>query len=66
MRTVFGLCKTNGDEIRHGKSGSAHEIVVSGLYYGDIKIENTFVYEYTRMSHTHGIGHLKDHELFLQ
>ena len=38
----------NGDESWHGKSGFAHEIVLSGLYHGDIKIKDTFVYEYTR------------------
>ena len=41
-----------------GKSGSAHEIVLSGLYYGDIKIEDTFVFEYTRVSQPHHGGHL--------
>ena len=29
------------------KSSSAHEIHVAWLYYGDIKIRNAFVYEYT-------------------
>ena len=37
----------NSNKIWHGKSGSAHEIVISGLYYGDIKVKDTFVYEYT-------------------
>ena len=55
MGTVFGVCKTNGDEIWHGKSGSTHEMVISGLYYGDIKIEDTFAYEYTRMPQPTGL-----------
>ena len=33
------------------------KIVLSGLYYGDIKIEDTFVYEYTRMVRERQIWH---------
>ena len=36
-------------EIRPGKSRSAHEIRVSGLYYRYKTIGKTFVYEYTRL-----------------
>ena len=45
--TVFDVCKTNDKEIWLSKSDSAHKIHVSWLYYGDIKIRDTFVYEYT-------------------
>ena len=41
------MCKTNGKEIWPSRSSSAPEIHVSWLYYGDIKIRDTFVYEYT-------------------
>ena len=46
---VFDACKTNNKEIWPNKSGSAPEIYVSWLYYRDIKIRDTFVYEYTPM-----------------
>ena len=48
MRTTFGVCKTNGDKIWLGKSGSAYKIVVSQLYNDDIKIGDTFIYEFTQ------------------
>ena len=41
------MCKMNNKEILTSKSGFVHEIHVSWLYYGDIKIRDTFVYEYT-------------------
>ena len=41
------VCKTNNKEIWPYESGSAPEIQVSWLSYGDIKIRDTFVYEYT-------------------
>ena len=37
----------NDQEIWLNKSGSTPEIQVSSLYYGDMKIWDTFVYEYT-------------------
>ena len=37
----------NNKEIWLGKGNSAPEIQVFWLYYGDIKIRDTFVYEYT-------------------
>ena len=40
---VYGLCKTNDKEIRQSKNGSFHKIHVTWLYYGDIKIRDTFV-----------------------
>ena len=43
---IFGVCKTNNKEIWQNKSGFAHEIHVSWLYYGDIKIRDTFVYKH--------------------
>ena len=46
--TVFDACKTNDKEIWPNlNSGPAHKIHVSWLYYGDIKIRDTFVYKYT-------------------
>ena len=47
--TVFGVCKTNRKKIWQSKSISALEIHVSWLYYADIRIRDTFVYEYTPM-----------------
>ena len=41
------MWKTNDEEIWPDKIGFAPEIYVSWLYCGDIKIRNTFVYEYT-------------------
>ena len=43
---VFFVCKMNNKVIWLNKSGSAHEIHVSWLYYGDIKIKDTFVYKH--------------------
>ena len=45
------MCKTNNEEIWPDKTGFAPEIHVSWLYCGDIKIRNTFVYEYTPPVH---------------
>ena len=45
------MCKTHDKEIWQNKSGSAHEIHVSWLYYGDIKIRDTFVYKHTPTTH---------------
>ena len=42
-------CKTNNKEIWPCESESAPEIQVSWLSYGDIKIRDTLVYEYTPM-----------------
>ena len=39
--------KTNNKQILPNECGSALEIQVSWLSYGDIKIWDTFVYEYT-------------------
>ena len=41
------MCKTKDKKIWPSKIGSAPEIHVSWQYYGDIKIRETFVYEYT-------------------
>ena len=40
------MCKTNDKNISPCKSSFAHEIHVSWLYYGDIKIRDCFVYEH--------------------
>ena len=45
MGSVFGVCKTNNNKIWANNNGSAHEIHISWLYYGDIKIRDTFVYK---------------------
>ena len=45
-RIVFCVCKINNKVIWFNKSYSAHEIHVSWLYYGDIKIKDTFVYKH--------------------
>ena len=37
------------NKIWAGKSGSAHEIRLSGLSSGDKTIADTFIYEYTRV-----------------
>jgi len=47
---VFVACKANDKEIWPIKCGFASEIQVSWLSYGDIKIWDTFLYEYTPTS----------------
>ena len=43
----------NEKKIKLNESGSAHEIYVSWLYYGDIKIRDTFVYKHILLIHAH-------------
>ena len=45
------MCKTNDKNISPCKSSFAHEIHVSWLYYGDIKIRDCFVYEHILTLH---------------
>ena len=44
------MCKTNDKEIWPSKSGFAHKIHVSWLYYANIKIRDTFVYKHILVS----------------
>ena len=43
----------NDKKMWPNESNSAHEIYDSWLYYGDIMIRDTFVYEYTPWAHAH-------------
>ena len=40
--TVFAVCKTNNENFGPNKSSFANDLYVAWLYYGDIKIRDTF------------------------